>query len=38
MAASGQGEDFGDSYTVCNDFALAKEGVQDGAGEPRSAD
>ena len=38
MAASGQGEDFDDSYTVFNDFALAKEGAQDGAGGPRSAD
>ena len=32
MAASGQGEDFDDSYTVFNDFALAKEGAQDGVG------
>ena len=32
MAASGQGEDFDDSYTVFNDFALAKEGAQDGFG------
>ena len=38
MAASGQGEDFDDSWTVFNDFALAKEGAQDGAGGPRSAD
>ena len=29
---------FDDSYTVFNDFALAKEGAQDGAGGPRSAD
>ena len=38
MAASGQGEDFDDGYTAFNDFALAKEGAQDGAGGPRSAD
>ena len=37
MAASGQGEDFDDSYTVFNDFSLARQGAKVGLGRLRKA-